>query len=146
MQYKMKNLSEINACEQHALSLCKENLSKQTEQWHLNSPRKVSACLYIPTRNEYVVSQNIGISKVTGSLCAERAAVATAVSKYPDLKMEELTDLFIVGTSNPLLPCGVCCEWLHQINPYMHLYAIKEDCLVKVSLKDYYGDESFLER
>lgn len=146
MQYDIKPLKEICDYEQTALSLCNDNLQQQTKFWHLNSHKKVSACLYIPTRNDYIVSQNIGISKVTGSLCAERATIATAVSKYPDLSMEELTDLFIIGIKNPLLPCGVCCEWLHKINPCMNLYTVKGDDLVRISLKDYYGDESILEK
>lgn len=63
-----------------ALSLCNDNLRQQTKLWHLNSCKKVAACLYIPTRNDFIVSQNIGISKVIGSLCAERSAIATTVS------------------------------------------------------------------
>lgn len=145
MPCDVKSLEKICDYEQTALSLCNDNLRKQTKLWHLNSCKKVAACLYIPTRNDYIVSQNIGISKVTGSLCAERAAIAAAISKYPDLSMEELTDLFIIGTQNPLLPCGVCCEWLHKINPCMNLYTIKGNELVKINLKDYYGDESILE-
>ena len=128
------------------MKLCKDKLNTQTEQWHLNSPTKVAACFYIPSRKDYVVSQNIGISKVTGSLCAERAAVALAVSKYPDLKMNELTDLFIIGEYVPLLPCGVCCEWLNKINPQMNLYTVKDRSLIKIRLDHYYGDKSIFER
>lgn len=121
-------------------------LVSQTETWHINSPKKVACCIYIKRYDDYITTQNIGISNVTGSLCAERSAISVAVAKFSDLSFNDITDLCVIGESNPLLPCGVCCEWLYKINPNMNLYTLKNDMLMKINISDYYGDEATIER
>lgn len=66
----------------------KENLLKQTEVWHRTSKKKVAAGMYIQKYDDYIVAQNVGLSLVTGSICAERALIVSAVAKYPDLKID----------------------------------------------------------
>lgn len=122
-----------------------DSIKLQTDTWHLNSPKKVCACIYLPTREDYIVGQNIGISKVTGTLCAERSAVAAAVVKYPDLRFQEITDIFVLGEGNPTLPCGICCEWLYKINPDINIYTLKDDGVLKINISNYYGDEATID-
>lgn len=145
--YENISIYNINNFEKQMLKKCKDSLELQSPIWHQNSSKKVSACIYISKRDEYVTGQNIGISKVTGSLCAERSAVAAAISKFPDLEFNEIDNLFVLGDKNPLLPCGVCCEWLYKINPNMSIYAFnsKDNNLIKIKLLHYYGDENTIE-
>lgn len=126
---------------------CLESLTHQTDIWHTNSLKKVAACLFVPHYNEYFVSQNIGISKVTGSSCAERNAIIAAITIHPEIEKDKFTDLFILSESGTILPCGVCCEWLSKINKNMNLYTVYGDKnIVRINLQTYYGDETELER
>lgn len=99
------------------------SLKLQTEVWHINSPKKVCACLYLEREKQFILGQNIGISKTTGSICAERAAIITAVSLYPNISGKEINELCICGEYSPIFPCGVCAEWLHKVNPGMMIYS-----------------------
>lgn len=143
--YQLINKENLSDWEEKMILLAKDCLDSQTQLWHINSTKRVASCIYIKNRNDFIVAQNIGISNVTGSFCAERSAITVAVSKYPDLKFEEITDIFIIGENNPLLPCGVCCEWLYKINPSMNLYTLKQDKILKIKISDYYGDEHTIE-
>lgn len=140
--YQLINKINLSIYEEKMIQLATNCLESQTNLWHINSPKKVACCIYLKIKNDFIVAQNIGISKVTGSFCAERSAITVAVAKYPDLKFDEITDIFIIGENNPILPCGVCCEWLYKINPLMNLYTLKQDKVVKVKLLDYYIGDS----
>lgn len=140
--YSIIKRNEFSEQEQKMLAVASRNLISQTDKWHLNSPKKVAACVYIENRNKYVVAQNIGLSKVTGTQCAERSVIAVALSKFPDLQMHEITRMLIIGDCNPILPCGVCCEWLFRINPDMKLLTLKDGELLQICISDYYGDEN----
>lgn len=59
--------------------------------------------------------------------------------------MREVTDILVLGEVNPILPCGVCCEWLFKVNRNVNLYARKGEDLLKIKILDYYGDESMIE-
>ena len=144
-RYELIDMCNTVEYQRKMIILAKRCIKSQTNTWHLNSSKKVACCIYLPNRDDYIIAQNIGISYVTGSLCAERAAVAIAVSKYPDLQFEEITNIFVLGEKNPLLPCGVCCEWLYKINPQMQLYTLKDDKLLKINIANYYGDEHTIE-
>lgn len=143
--YTIIRKADFTTHEQKMLEVAFYNLDAQTDIWHLNSPKKVVACLYIKDRDEYVVAQNIGLSKVTGTQCAERSVIAVALSNFPDLQMHEITEILIIGQSNPILPCGVCCEWLFKINPNMKLLTLKDEELMHICISDYYGDENTIE-
>ena len=137
--------ADMSEQEKQMLRAAVDHLRMQTDHWHTNSPKKVAASIFLRQRNDCIVAQNIGISKVTGTQCAERSALAVALSKYPDLAMQEITDILILGETNPILPCGVCCEWLYKINSDMNLYTMKGEDLLKIKISDYYGDESKIE-
>ena len=128
-------------------SKCVSSLGEQTDIWHINSSKKVAACIYLDTKDDYITAQNIGISKVDGSSCAEKNAIITAVSKYPEIEMNEFKYLFVLSEKGKILPCGVCCEWLTKLNPAMNLYTVYDDKhFIKIRLNTYYGDEIEIER
>ena len=119
---------------------CKNCINEQNIKWHINSPKRVAACVFL--NGKYITEQNIGISKVTGSICAERNAISKAISLFPDVEPESISQMFVLGESGTLLPCGVCCEWLNKINPNMDLFTeFGEEYYLRVKLSEYYGDE-----
>lgn len=61
---------------------------------------------------------NLEVSMPTGSLCAERNVIGTALALDPGLQRWEILAVAVLGLSNdanPLDPCGVCAEWLAKI-------------------------------
>ena len=84
---------------------------------------------------------NMEVSMPTGSLCAERSAIANALAHDPTLRREDMKMIAVlsvelsenvlpvldeakgqqsqgaeaVQASNPILPCGACQEWLRKI-------------------------------
>jgi len=75
---------------------------------------------------------NTEMSIVTGSICAERAAIVHARSRRPFLKIEDLAAVACITIPedgkdrNPLWPCGVCMEWVQKIQakqPEFRMYA-----------------------
>ena len=144
--YEELNLEDLKTNEKRAIELARGYIGKQTNIWHINSPKKVSTALYVERLDKFFLGQNIGISKVTGTLCAERAAIANMVSNFPYIELNDLKVLAIVSEKNPILPCGVCCEWLYKMNPDMILLTLNEKStkVIKILLRDYYGDERLL--
>lgn len=141
-EYKLFETSDIDEKILNLKDKLIKCISEQSHIWHRTSHKKVAAGIYLSERNDYIIAQNVGLSLVTGSLCAERAVIATAVAKYPDLRYDEITSIMTIGEKNPLLPCGVCCEWLFKINTDMVLYTVKDDRILEIKLEDYYGDET----
>lgn len=130
--FEIVKKADMSVQEHQILRAAVDYLAMQTNQWHLNYSKKVAASIFLDKRNDCVVAQNIWISKVTGTQCAERSALAVALSKYPDLAMREVTDILVLGEVNPILPCGVCCEWLFKVNRNVNLYARKGEDLLKI--------------
>ena len=142
-------LIEKEHCNAHLKTMysnCLASLKNQTDIWHKNSKKKVAACLYLDKKNDYITVQNIGISKVDGSSCAEKNAIITAVAKYPDIEMDEFQELFLLSENDTILPCGVCCEWLNKVNPNINLYTLYDNNFIRINFKNYYGDETEIER
>lgn len=138
-----KYLAEDDIPEQlHKMKLkVKESLLKQTEVWHRTSKKKVAAGMYIQKYDDYIVAQNVGLSLVTGSICAERALIVSAVAKYPDLKMKDISWIFVLGESGCIAPCGVCLEWLRKVNENLTLYTEKDGQLVEFKVNDVLKEE-----
>ena len=120
----------------------------QTSTWHINSLKRVSAAVFVKSCEKVFVGQNIGISKVTGTLCAERAAITNAVCNYPKAVPEDFEILCVIGEESPLLPCGVCCEWLYKINPKMILLAMSPEKgkIIRLPLISYFSEEKMLSK
>lgn len=66
---------------------------------------------------------NLEVSLPTGTLCAERNAIGSALAANPALKRSDikmvgvlsLPDLKSKNHINPLGPCGACMEWLRKV-------------------------------
>ena len=77
--------------------------------------------------NQFVYTRgiNVEVSLITGSICAERVAIAQAHTLHPDLKgYKNLTAVAVLEIStnaddstgkNPLFPCAVCQIWLEKL-------------------------------
>ena len=72
---------------------------------------------------EAIRGVNVEVSLPTGTLCAERNAIGTALATHPDLLREEIQCVAVLSLrpGRPRLgPCGACSEWLRkvaEINP-----------------------------
>ena len=91
--------------------------------WLRKSQKPVLAVLEIVRpdgKPEYVRGMNLEVSMPTGSLCAERNAIGTALAQRPGLLRREIRRVAVLSaypgsTLNPLPPCGECREWLLKI-------------------------------
>jgi len=101
--------------------------------FHRKSYRLVLSMLQIRNPRtgsfEFIRGINSEISLPTGSVCAERAAITAARSRFPDLKRKHFYAIAVVdfplfnedkqplrAVSNPLGPCGGCREYLHKFH------------------------------
>merc|ERR1719427_1685754 len=112
----------------------KEIMETPPNMWfHRKSYRLVLSMLRIKNPNtenyEYIRGINSEISLPTGSVCAERAAITAARSRFPDLKRKHFYAIAVMDfplfdeknqplrlVSNPLGPCGGCREYLHKFH------------------------------
>ena len=92
--------------------------------WHRKTKKVVLAVVALNTSDglAFVRACNLEVSMPSGSLCAERNAIGTALAMYPQALREDfraVAVLSLTGDSpdnlNPLPPCGVCSEWLEKI-------------------------------
>jgi len=100
--------------------------------FHRKSYRLVLSMLQIknPNNGKYVFIRGINseISVPTGSICAERAAIAAARSRFPNLRRRHFYAIAVMNfplqngsrepiadVSNPLDPCGACREYLQKL-------------------------------
>ena len=91
--------------------------------WLRKSQKPVLAVLEVERPDgtrEYVRGMNLEVSMPTGSLCAERNAIGTALAQRPGLMRREIRRVAVLSaypgsTLNPLPPCGACREWLLKI-------------------------------
>jgi len=60
---------------------------------------------------------NLEVSLPTGSLCAERNAIGTAVATHPQLTRKDVAAVAVLslGAHPRLGPCGACLEWLRKM-------------------------------
>ena len=73
----------------------------------------------------YTKGINVEVSLATGSICAERVAIAQAHTNHPSLKghknlrsvavLEVSADSKKARARNPLFPCGMCQIWLEKM-------------------------------
>ena len=69
---------------------------------------------------------NLEVSLPTGTLCAERNAISTALCRFPQLQRRDIKAVAVLSLdSSPKLaklgPCGACEEWLrkvHEVSPW----------------------------
>jgi cytidine deaminase len=100
---------------------------------------------------------NIEVSMPTGSLCAERSAIGSALAQDPTLKRKDMKAIAVLSLSlnsadysrrengklaviakNPIAPCGACKEWLKKIsaaNPDFRVVMFESSDCSKVLIK-----------
>ena len=104
--------------------------------WMRKGRKPVLAVLQLLRNGEhrYVRACNLEVSLPTGTLCAERNAIGTALARYPDLRREQIRRVAVVSLAdeeiNPLAPCGACREWLLKlaaVNPDFEVLTFPND-------------------
>lgn len=95
--------------------------------WLRKGKKPVLAVLCVKQGPSYTFYSacNLEVSMPTGSLCAERNAIGSALAANPALRREEIKLVAVLslpelGTdgkkaNNPLGPCGACMEWLRKV-------------------------------
>ena len=74
---------------------------------------------------------NMEVSLPTGSLCAERSAIAQALADNPSLERSHVLAVAVLSMAGMafLEPCGVCSEWLLKVaeeNPSLRLVLFED--------------------
>ena len=72
---------------------------------------------------------NLEVSLPTGTLCAERNAIGTALCRFPRLERRDIQAVAVLSLDpSPKLanlgPCGACAEWLskvHEVSPSLNI-------------------------
>jgi len=103
--------------------------------WLRKSGKPVLAALLVSTPEGPRIHRgmNLEVSLPTGTLCAERNAIGSALAANPRLGRRDFRAIavwapplwvkkegresaaLVLQDRNPLLPCGACREWLQQI-------------------------------
>lgn len=93
--------------------------------WLRKGNKPVLAVLGVETKSGLVFHQacNLEVSLPTGTLCAERNAIGTALASNPALRREDIKIVAVLSLPglnsgahmNPLGPCGACMEWLRKV-------------------------------
>jgi len=88
--------------------------------WHRKS-RKVVLCVLmirLSKKVKFYRGINTEISLPSGSNCAERAAISSAISRKLGIQRRDFQSLAVIDPTdelNPVSVCGVCEEWLKKI-------------------------------
>ncbi len=103
-------------------------------------------------KKDFVTGVNYELSTPGGSRCAEQNAIGILISQNPQIKKEEILDIFIYGAgglTNPCWPCGICSENISKINsdnqvnlyvyPENYVYAngVLPENILKISFSDF---------
>lgn len=93
--------------------------------WLRKGRKPVLAVLRVERPGEaarHIRASNLEVSLPTGTLCAERNAIGSALAAEPGLRRADLKMVAVLGLPNPggenlnpLAPCGACREWLLKI-------------------------------
>jgi cytidine deaminase len=82
---------------------------------------------------------NLEVSLPTGTLCAERNAIGTALSNFPQLERKDILALSVLalkeGQGARLGPCGACAEWIRkvaEVNPEIRIITFKDSSMKRV--------------
>mmetsp|Transcript_65838 Transcript_65838/g.152996 ORF Transcript_65838/g.152996 Transcript_65838/m.152996 type:complete len:319 (+) Transcript_65838:44-1000(+) len=99
--------------------------------WQRKSRQTVLAVAVCRCSDESLVAyrgMNTEVSLPSGSLCAERAAIASAASSFHAAReIEALAVMDPDDKINPLWPCDVCQSWLSKLrteSPSIHVVAV----------------------
>ena len=84
----------------------------------------------------------------TGSLCAERNAIGSALANDLTIRREEFKYVAVFGMKNldkkdvkdinPIGPCGACTEWLTkiaQVNPSLKIITFSDFSMTNIFIR-----------
>ena len=83
---------------------------------------------------------NVEVSLPTGTLCAERNAIGSALVENPGLRRADILAVAVVGLQEGaryLGPCGACQEWLRkvaEVNPGLQVIGFRDAALTEPAL------------
>jgi cytidine deaminase len=125
-----------------------------TSRWHRKTGKAVGAALGVKTPDgiNIFTGVNFELSQPAGSRCAEQVAIGSALARYGDRLNYNQVRMIAVAAgqrvpepiSNPLPPCGVCCEMIHKLNQeddQIQLYLRhheRADCVLRLRFSAYY--------
>ena len=125
-----------------------------THLWHRKSEKVVGAVIGVDEGSGYRMFRgvNFELSQPTGSRCAEQVALGAAIAHYGGrLRYQDIREIAVVAgqsvpkpVSNPLPPCGVCCEMIRKINEagdQIMVYMLRDgdpEHVIRVRFSDYY--------
>lgn len=86
---------------------------------------------------------NLEVSLPTGTLCAERNAISTALCRFPRLERRDIKAVAVLSLDpSPKLaklgPCGACQEWLrkvHEVSPGLRIISFGGPSAEEVFIK-----------
>lgn len=114
----------------------------EAQFWFRKGRKEVLATLVIQTPEglRALRGVNMEVSLPTGTLCAERNAIGTALAFYPALRRSDIQAVAVLGM-NPGLehlgPCGACQEWLRkvaEVNPRFQVLVFDGPSMARVSV------------
>ena len=113
----------VNAMDEWRSDFLEQRESTNDPFWHRKSKKIVLAIVALKMGDDvlFVRGCNLEVSMPSGSLCAERNAIGTALTMYPGLGRADFRGVAVLSLTggkdnlNPLPPCGVCSEWLEKI-------------------------------
>jgi hypothetical protein len=84
---------------------------------------------------------NLEVSLPTGTLCAERNAIGTALCMFPNLQRRDIYAVAVLSLdpSLPNLgPCGACQEWLKkviEVNPNLRIIGFSDTAATQIAVR-----------
>ena len=125
----------------------RENTDKERSFFFRKGRQEVLAVVVLQKSNEdskYSVIRgvNLEVSLPTGSLCAERNAIGSALVQHPMLRRDDILCVAVLSLSESkgaqLGPCGACREWLQKLaetNPEFSIITFADHACSKVYIE-----------
>ena len=66
-------------------------------------------------KSKVVTGTNVENASYGAAICAERAAICTAISEFGKLDMQDL--VIVTDAKNPTPPCGMCLQVMSEFAP-----------------------------
>mgnify|MGYP002619632559 CR=1 FL=1 len=115
---------------------------KEYQFWFRKGQKEVLALLVTRAADGGLIPHravNLEVSLPTGTLCAERNAIGSALAAQPDLRRQDIVAVAVLSLDakiGPRLgPCGACQEWLRKIaevNPDFRVITFDDFACTKV--------------